>query len=112
MKSIADLIKFVMAKLMIKERYVDYLQWLSIIIFSAGTVRLALLLLGAEAFLKDAGAYLSMIGSGAMVVFLASLLLKKKPTIGLLWYFLIVFSVGALAVAYKIFTGTYVPVLH
>ncbi len=86
---------------MTREYYVDYLQWLSVIVLGAGAVRLAVMLLGAEAYLKDAGAYFAMVGSGAAVVFLASVLLKKKPGVGMLWYFLIVFAVCAATIAYK-----------
>ncbi len=112
MESITVLIKTVLVKLMEREDFVDGLQLAFALLLGAFCLRVSLMLLNAEAFLKDASVYFLLALSGAAVIVLAHRLLGKEPKTFLLWYFMIAFAAAGLGLGYKFLTGTLTPILQ
>ena len=111
MKSIVDVIKTALVKLMERESFVDFLQATFTLVLSALAVRLVLMLFNLEVFLKDAGVYFAIIMGGAAAIYLGFKLFNRSATLWLKLYFFVAFVVVTAVNSYRLFFGTYTPVL-
>lgn len=111
MKEVGELLKLALIKLMERESFVDVLEYLGLFLLMLAATRLALWLVGLDAFIKDAGFYFITTFGAIVLIRLVCGMVGWRYDIPIKVLLTMALVGGIVYNIYCFLTGTYVPIL-